>query len=89
MFLNFDLLGDSLSQAEKEEQEQVQEESTYKRVLAAEDLSELVDVSTELLAKIMLNMDDYVRDICDSSQVVGKVFTGVRQAKRVATARLL
>ena len=89
MFLNFDLLRNGLSHVEEEEQARILAESSYIRVMEAENLQDIEDVSTEMLVEIMMNIHDYTSELRSASQVVGNIFSGVRQAKRVATARLL
>ena len=46
MFLNFDLLRNGLSHVEEEEQARILAESSYIRVMEAENLQDIEDVST-------------------------------------------
>ena len=89
MFLNFNSLRNGLSRAEEDETARILAENSYTRVMEAEDLQDVEDVSTEDLADVMMNIHEYTREISNASMVVGSVFSGVRNAKRVATARLL
>ena len=89
MFLNFQTLGNGLSEIEEDEKARVQAEGSYLRVLEAENLQDVEDVPTETLAEVMLNIHDFTSELCSASSVVGQLFSGTRRMKRVATARLL